>query len=215
VRFIETSDRATAKFGDGSRAARDGQEVRRAGKRPYVMNHSGAFAAGRRWRTCCAHLKLLKQAEVLGPSRRMCTWLRQQRPRRVDPGSQTARSLRSHHCDHQHYADDRISGALSGARDALSMLGWVMTLTNRTSKAIRVLETALRAESARTGSDAAGCPPRGTHTRSDLHDKAMAGLINHARRGSLGADSTVSSSTPWTTRLFAFKGRDSAEPIRG
>src|SRR4030088_1948930 len=46
VRFIETRDRATASSEMDRVLRQTAEEVRRAGKRPYVMNHAGAFAVG-------------------------------------------------------------------------------------------------------------------------------------------------------------------------
>jgi len=46
VRFITTSDRATASAEMDRVLQETADEVRRSGKRPYVMNHASVFAAG-------------------------------------------------------------------------------------------------------------------------------------------------------------------------
>ena len=108
----------------------------------------------------------------------------------------------------QHYADDRISGALSGAQEALSMLGWVMDLDESDVESYDdYVETAYGEPSPR-GLKAMRLAARleGLILDPIYTSKAMAGLIDHARQGSLGADSTaVFVHTGGLPALFAFK----------
>src|SRR5260370_33246166 len=88
----------------------------------------------------------------------------------------------------QHYADDRVSGALDGARDALAVLGWQMDLDDADVESYDdYVETAYGEPSPR-GLAAMQLAAR---TEGLILDpiytaKAMAGLIDHARHGRLG-----------------------------
>jgi 1-aminocyclopropane-1-carboxylate deaminase/D-cysteine desulfhydrase-like pyridoxal-dependent ACC family enzyme len=108
----------------------------------------------------------------------------------------------------QHYADDRVSGALEGARAALAMLGWQMDLAEADVESYDdYVETAYGEPSPR-GLAAMRLAAR---TESLMLDpiytaKAMAGVMDHAGRGLLGADSTVVFiHTGGLPALFAFK----------
>ena len=93
----------------------------------------------------------------------------------------------------QHYADDRVSGALQGAREALGLLGWQMELTEADVESYDdYVETAYGAPSPR-GLQAMRLAARTDGLILDpiYTAKAMAGLIDHTRRGLLGPDSTV------------------------
>src|SRR5260370_31495984 len=93
----------------------------------------------------------------------------------------------------QHYADDRVSGALAGARVALALLGWQMDLDESDVESYdEYVETAYGEPSPR-GLQAMSLAAR---TEGLILDpiytaKAMAGLIDHARRGLLGPREAV------------------------
>jgi 1-aminocyclopropane-1-carboxylate deaminase/D-cysteine desulfhydrase-like pyridoxal-dependent ACC family enzyme len=107
----------------------------------------------------------------------------------------------------QHYADDRVSGALEGARAALALLGWQMDLDESDVESYdEYVETAYGEPSPR-GLEAMSLAAR---TEGLILDpiytaKAMAGLIDHARRGLLGThDTVVFIHTGGLPALFAF-----------
>src|SRR6185437_9464602 len=100
-------------------------EVRRAGKRPYVMNHSPAFAVGSALAYVLCTLEIVEQAAALGVEP---THLYMASGNKGHAGLIVGRALLGQRfrtiAISQHYADDRVSGALEAAREALAMLGW-------------------------------------------------------------------------------------------
>jgi 1-aminocyclopropane-1-carboxylate deaminase/D-cysteine desulfhydrase-like pyridoxal-dependent ACC family enzyme len=108
----------------------------------------------------------------------------------------------------QHYADDRVSGALEGARDAAAMLGWQVDLAESDVESYDdYVETAYGEPSPR-GLEAMRVAARTEGLMLDpiYSGKAMAGLMDHARRGVLGPDSTVVFiHTGGLPAMFAFK----------
>jgi 1-aminocyclopropane-1-carboxylate deaminase/D-cysteine desulfhydrase-like pyridoxal-dependent ACC family enzyme len=208
VRFITTSDRATASA-EMNRALRDtADEVRRAGKRPYVMNHSSAFAVGSALAYVLCSLEIVEQAAALGAEP---THLYMASGNKGHAGLIVGRKLlgRAYRtiAISQHYADDRVSGALEGAREALALLGWQMDLDESDVESYdEYVETAYGEPSPR-GLQAMALAAR---TEGLILDpiytaKAMAGLIDHARRGLLGRhDTVVFIHTGGLPALFAF-----------
>src|SRR6266851_2674226 len=208
IRFITTSDRATASA-EMDRALRDtADEVRRAGKRPYVMNHSSAFAVGSALAYVLCGLEIVEQAAALGAEP---THLYMASGNKGHAGLILGRKLlgRAYRtiAISQHYADDRVSGALDGARDALALLGWQMDLDESDVESYdEYVETAYGEPSPR-GLAAMQLAAR---TEGLILDpiytaKAMAGLIDHARRGLLSAkDTVVFIHTGGLPALFAF-----------
>ncbi|MBV9171954.1 MAG: pyridoxal-phosphate dependent enzyme, partial [Chloroflexi bacterium] len=194
VRFVKTSGRATASA-DMDRALRDtAEEVRRAGQRPYVMNHSGAFAVGSALAYLLCSLEILEQAAELGADP---THLYMCSGNKGHAGLILGRKLlgRAYHtiAISQHYADDRISGAIDGARTALAMLGWEMDLEPSDVESYDgYVETAYGKPSPR-GLAAMRLAARTEGLMLDpiYTGKAMAGLIDHARHGLLDKQSTV------------------------
>lgn len=194
VRFIETSDRATAST-EMDRVLREtADEVRRAGERPYVMNHAGAFAVGSALAYLLCTLEIVEQAAALGVDP---THLYMASGNKGHAGLILGRKLLGRRfrtiAISQHYADDRVSGALQGARDVLAMLGWEADLEESDVESYdEYVETAYGEPSPR-GLDAMRLAAR---TEGLILDpiytaKAMAGVIDHARRGLLDAESTV------------------------
>jgi 1-aminocyclopropane-1-carboxylate deaminase/D-cysteine desulfhydrase-like pyridoxal-dependent ACC family enzyme len=108
----------------------------------------------------------------------------------------------------QRRGDDRVPGAIAGARDAARALGWDVPLDERdvesydqyvgegyglpTPAALAAIKLAARTE--------------GLLLDPVYTGKAMAGLIDHARQGLLGLDSVVVFiHTGGLPALFAFK----------
>jgi 1-aminocyclopropane-1-carboxylate deaminase/D-cysteine desulfhydrase-like pyridoxal-dependent ACC family enzyme len=108
----------------------------------------------------------------------------------------------------QHYAGDRVSGALETAREALAMLGWQMDLDESDVESYDdYVETAYGEPSPR-GLEAMRLAARTEGLMLDpiYTAKAMAGLIDHARRDLLGPESTVVFiHTGGLPAMFAFK----------
>ena len=208
VRFVTTSDRATASA-EMDRALRDtADEVRRAGKRPYVMNHSSAFAVGSALAYVLCGLEIVEQAAALGAEP---THLYMASGNKGHAGLIVGRKLlgRAYRtiAISQHYANDRVSGALDGAREALALLGWQMDLDESDVESYdEYVETAYGEPSLR-GLQAMALAAR---TEGLILDpiytaKAMAGLIDQARRGLLGPhDTVVFIHTGGLPALFAF-----------
>jgi D-cysteine desulfhydrase/L-cysteate sulfo-lyase len=209
VRFIQTSDRATASA-EMDRVLREtADEVRRAGQRPYVMNHAGAFAVGSALAYILCTLEIVEQAAALGAEP---THVYMASGNKGHAGLIVGRKLLGRTfrtiAISQHYADDRVSGALSGARDALRMLGWQVDLDESAVESYDdYVETAYGEPSPR-GLEAMRIAARleGLILDPIYTAKAMAGLIDHARRGKLGAQSTVVFvHTGGLPAMFAFK----------
>jgi 1-aminocyclopropane-1-carboxylate deaminase/D-cysteine desulfhydrase-like pyridoxal-dependent ACC family enzyme len=209
VRFIETSDRATESAEMDRVLRQTAEEVRRAGKRPYVMNHAGAFAVGSALAYLLCTLEIVEQAAALGVEP---THVYMASGNKGHAGLILGRRLLGHSfrtiAISQHYADDRVSGALSGARDALRMLGWQMDLDESDIESYdEYVETAYGEPSPR-GLEAMRLAARleGLILDPIYTGKAMAGLIDHARHGNLGAESTVVFvHTGGLPAVFAFK----------
>ncbi len=194
VRFIETRERATASA-EMDRVLREtADEVRNAGQRPYVMNHSGAFAVGSALAYVLCSLEIAEQSEALGlePTHVYIASGNKGHAGLIVGRKLLGRQYRTIAIS-QHYADDRVSGALDDAREALAMLGWQMDVDESEVESYdEYVETAYGEPSPR-GLDAMRLAAR---TEGLILDpvytaKAMAGLIDHARRGLLGVDSTV------------------------
>jgi D-cysteine desulfhydrase/L-cysteate sulfo-lyase len=211
IRFIETSERATASD-EMDRALREtAEEVRRAGQRPYVMNHAGAFAVGSAlaYVLCCA--EIVEQCAALGvePTHVYMASGNKGHAGLIAGKKLLGRSFRTIAIS-QHYAVDRVSGALSGAREALRLLGWSLDVdVDKTDVESydEYVETAYGEPSPR-GLEAMRLAARFEGLMLDpiYTGKAMAGLIDHARRGLLGADSqVVFVHTGGLPAMFAFK----------
>src|SRR5579859_1780041 len=129
IRFIETSDRATASTDMDRVLHETADEVRRAGQRPYVMNHASVFAAGSALAYVLCSLEIVEQTAALGVEP---THLYMASGNKGHAGLILGRKLlgRTYRtiAISQHYADDRVSGALDAARAALAILGWQMDL---------------------------------------------------------------------------------------
>jgi 1-aminocyclopropane-1-carboxylate deaminase/D-cysteine desulfhydrase-like pyridoxal-dependent ACC family enzyme len=209
VRFVRTGDRATASAELDRLLRETAAEVRRAGGRPFVMNHARGFAAGSALAYLLCSLEIVEQAAALGvePTHLyMCSGNKGQ------AGLILGRKLlgRAYRtiAISQHYADDRVSGALEAARAALAMLGWEMELDESDVETYDDYVETAYGEASPRGLEAMRLAARTEGLMLDpvYTAKAMAGLIDHARRGRLGKDSTVVFvHTGGLPAMFAFK----------
>jgi 1-aminocyclopropane-1-carboxylate deaminase/D-cysteine desulfhydrase-like pyridoxal-dependent ACC family enzyme len=190
VRFVESHDPA-----DLDRALHEtAEEQRGLGRRPYVMNHAGAFAIG----SCAAYvlctLEIVEQMGDLGlePSHLYMTSGNKGHAGLVLARKLLGASFRTVAIS-QRYGEDRVPGAIQGAVDTARALGWEVDLS----------EADVESHDAYVG-EAYGMPSPAAleaiklaaRTEGLLLDpiytgKAMAGLIDHARRGLIGKDDTV------------------------
>jgi 1-aminocyclopropane-1-carboxylate deaminase/D-cysteine desulfhydrase-like pyridoxal-dependent ACC family enzyme len=169
-------------------------EIRRAGKRPYVVNHAGAFSVGSALAYLLCTLEIVEQAAALDAEP---THLYMASGNKGHAGLILGRKLLGHTfrtiAISQHYADDRVSGALAGARDALAALRWQMDLDESDVESYDDYVETTYGEPSPRGLEAMRLAAR---TEGLILDpiytaKAMAGLIDHARRGLLGPESAV------------------------
>ncbi len=190
VRFVESHDPA-----DLDRALHETAEQQRTlGRRPYVMNHAGAFAIG----SCAAYvLCTLEIVEQMGDLALEPTHLYMASGNKGHAGLVLARKLLGSSfrtvAISQRYGDDRVPGAIAGAVDTARALGWDLALSEAdvesydqyvgeaygvpSPAALAAIELAARTE--------------GLLLDPIYTGKAMAGLIDHARRGLVGKDDTV------------------------
>ena len=194
VRFIQTDDRATASTAMDRALRETAGEVRRSGQRPYVMNHAATFSVGSALAYLLCTLEIVEQAEAM---RADPTHLYMCSGNKGHAGLILGRKLLGRTfrtiAISQHYADDRVSGALAGARDALAMLGWQVDLDESDVESYdEYVETVYGAPSP-SGLAAMQVAARTEGLMLDpiYTAKAMAGLIDHARRGLLDKNSTV------------------------
>jgi D-cysteine desulfhydrase/L-cysteate sulfo-lyase len=209
VRFVSIGERATASD-EMDRALREiAEEVRRAGKKPYVMNHAGTFSVGSALAYLLCSLEIVEQAQAIDavPTHvYMCSG------NKGHAGLILGRKLLGQSyrtiAISQHYADDRVSGALSGARDALALLGWEVDLSESDVESYDDYVDTAYGEPSPRGLAAMRLAARTEGLMLDpiYTGKAMAGLIDHARRGWLAPDSTVVFvHTGGLPAMFAFK----------
>jgi 1-aminocyclopropane-1-carboxylate deaminase/D-cysteine desulfhydrase-like pyridoxal-dependent ACC family enzyme len=218
VRFIEAEERATASAVMDLALRETADEVRRSGKRPYVMNHAAAFSVGSALAYLLSTLEIVEQAESLSVSP---THLYMCSGNKGHAGLILGRKLLGRTfrtiAISQHYAEDRVSGALEGARAALAMLGWSIDLDERDVESYDDYVETAYGEPSPSGLAAMQLAAR---TEGLILDpvytaKAMAGLIDHARRGLVGKDNTVVFiHTGGLPALFAF-GQEIVQSLPG
>lgn len=205
VRFLETDDPAVM-----DRELRDAAAEQRAlGRTPYVMNHAPVFAIGSALAYLLCTLEIVEQMAAFGAEP---THLYMGSGNKGHAGLILGRYLLGERhraiAISQHYADDRVSGALKGARDAARALGWEIELTEADVESYDdYVETAYGLPSP-SGLAAIELAARTEGLLLDpiYSGKAMAGLIDHARRGLVGPESTVVFiHTGGLPALFAFK----------
>src|SRR5262249_55323458 len=170
------------------------EEQRRKGLKPYVMNHAGAFAVGSALAYVLSTLEIVEQLAALSKTP---THLYMASGNKGHAGLVLGTKLLGLECRtiaiSQRRGDDRVSGALKGARDASACLGVELPLSEAdvesyddyvgpgygqpSDDAIRAIKLAARLE--------------GLILDPVYTGKAMAGLIDHAGRGLLDEDDTV------------------------
>lgn len=205
VRILESDDPAVMDQALRETAA----EQRRLGHRPYVMNHAPGFALGSAVAYVLCTLEIVEQLAALGLQP---THLYMTSGNKGHAGLMLGRKLLGAEfrtiAISQRYGADRVPGAINGALDAAHALGWDVDLD----------ATEVESYDDYVG-EAYGVPtPAALHairlaarTEGLLLDpvytgKAMAGLIDHARRGWFGPDSVVVFiHTGGLPALFAFK----------
>jgi D-cysteine desulfhydrase/L-cysteate sulfo-lyase len=205
VRFVESDDPV-----EMDRALRDAaEEQRQLGNRPYVMNHAGAFAVGSALAYVLSTLEIVEQLATLA---KRPTHLYMASGNKGHAGLVLGTKLIGLNCRtiaiSQRRGDDRVSGALKGAHDALAWLGVDLPLSEADVESYddyvgpgygRPSEAAIEAIKLAARTEGLILDPVYT-------GKAMAGLIDHARRGLLGQDDTVVFiHTGGLPALFAFK----------
>lgn len=185
------------------------EEQRALGRNPYVMNHNPAFAMGSAFGYLLCLLEIVEQARDLGIAPTdlyMCSG------NKGHAGLVLGKALLGERfrvvAISQHYADDRASGALQGARDAAEALGWEVPLSEADVESYDDYVETSYGEPSPAGMAALLLTAR---TEGLLLDpiysaKAMAGLIDHVRQGKVGRESTVVFiHTGGQPALFAFK----------
>jgi L-cysteate sulfo-lyase len=205
VRFVESDDPAQLDQVLRSTAA----EVRDSGQRPYVMNHAGAFAMGSAVAYLLCTLEIVEQLSALG----------------LDPTDLYLASGNKGHAGlilgkkllgktfrtvaiSQRFGTDRIPGALNGASDALRALGWELDLGAEDVESYDDYVGKAYGEPTDAGLEAMRLAARSEGLILDpvYTGKAMAGLVDQARNGVIGHDSTVVFiHTGGLPAIFAFK----------
>jgi 1-aminocyclopropane-1-carboxylate deaminase/D-cysteine desulfhydrase-like pyridoxal-dependent ACC family enzyme len=209
VRFISTRERATASDEMDSALRTAAAEVTAAGGKPYVMNHASTFAVGSALAYLLCSLEIVEQAAAMDaqPTHVYMASGNKGHAGLILGQRLLGRDYRTIAIS-QHYADDRVSGALEGARQALRLLGWEMDLDASDVESYDdYVETAYGEPSPR-GLAALRLAARTEGLILDpiYTGKAMAGLIDHAQRGLVGPESTVVFvHTGGLPALFAFK----------
>jgi L-cysteate sulfo-lyase len=205
VRFVESRDPSQLDQVLRSTAA----EVRAAGKRPYVMNHAGAFAMGSALAYLLCTLEIVEQLSAvrLEPTDLYMASGNKGHAGLILGKKLLGKSFRTVAIS-QRFGDDRVPGALSGAADALRALGWQLELQPEDVETYDAYVGRAYGEPTDSGLAAMQLAARTEGLMLDpvYTGKAMAGLIDHARTGRIGPDSTVVFiHTGGLPAMFAFK----------
>lgn len=205
VRFIETDEPAVM-----DKALRDVEEEQRGlGRRPYVMNHARAFALGSALAYLLCTLEIVDQMAGQGVE---ATHLYMASGNKGHAGLILGRMLLGQSfraiAISQSRRDGRIEGAANGAMEAARALGWELEVPHRD---IESYDDYVGPGYGLPSVPGMAAIALAAQTEGLLLDpvytgKAMAGVIDHARRGLLGRDSVVVFiHTGGTPALFAFK----------
>lgn len=205
IRFVATDDPA-----EMDRALVEvAEEQRQLGRSPYVMNHNPAFALG----SALAYLECT--IEIVEQSREHSiepTHLYMASGNKGHAGLVIGRKLLGQQfrtiAISQRYGDDRVPGALAGARDAAAALGWQVDLTEGDVESHDDYVGEAYGLPTPAGLEAIALAARTEGLMLDpiYTGKAMAGLIDHVRQGKLNKDSVVVFiHTGGLPALFAFK----------
>jgi D-cysteine desulfhydrase/L-cysteate sulfo-lyase len=190
VRFLESDDPAEM----DRVLVETAEEQRRLGRRPYVMNHAGAFALGSAVAYTLCTLEIVEQLAALGlePSH-----LYLASGNKGHAGLILGRKLLGKRCRtiaiSQRFGADRVPGALKGAREAAAALGWDVELSEADVESYDDFVGPAYGATTPAGLAAMKLAAR---TEGLLLDpvytgKAMSGLIEQARAGLLGPESVV------------------------
>ena len=204
VRFVQGD---SAELNRVLRATAD--EVRANGRRPYVMNHAGAFALGSALAYLLCTLEIIEQLGALGlePTDLYMTSGNKGHAGLIAAQKLLGKQFRTVAIS-QRFGDDRIPGALNGAREALTTLGFDVDLTPADVESYDdyVGEGYGAATDASLSAMRLAARTEGLVLDPVYTGKAMAGLIDQARRGVVGKHSTVVFiHTGGLPALFAFK----------
>jgi 1-aminocyclopropane-1-carboxylate deaminase/D-cysteine desulfhydrase-like pyridoxal-dependent ACC family enzyme len=185
------------------------EEQRALGRKPYVMNHAGAFALGSALAYTLCTLEIVEQ---LAERELEATHLYMASGNKGHAGLILGRKLLGERfrtvAISQRYGEDRVPGALKGAHQAAEALGWEVELSEAdvesyddfvgeaygkpTAAALEAMKLAGRSE--------------GLLLDPVYTGKAMAGLVDHTQKGLLGPDSVVVFiHTGGLPAIFAFK----------
>jgi D-cysteine desulfhydrase/L-cysteate sulfo-lyase len=205
VRFLESSDPAEM----DRVLVETAEEQRKLGHRPYVMNHAGAFAVGSALAYTLCTLEIVEQLEALGLE---ATHLYMTSGNKGHAGLILGRKLLGKRfrtiAISQRYGEDRVPGALKGAHQAAQALGWNVELSDTD---VESYDDYVGEAYGKPTPAALAAMKLSGRTEGLLLDpvytgKAMAGLIDHARKGLVGPDSVVVFiHTGGLPAIFAFK----------
>jgi D-cysteine desulfhydrase/L-cysteate sulfo-lyase len=184
-------------------------EVRAIGKRPYVMNHAGAFAVGSAVAYLLCTLEIVEQMAVLDlePTNLYMASGNKGHAGLILGKKLLGKGLRTVAIS-QRYGEDRVPGALNGARDALRALGWDLQIRPEDVESYDeyVGQSYGAATDASMTAMRLAARSEGLLLDPVYTGKAMAGLMDHARRGIVGPNSTVVFiHTGGLPAMFAFK----------
>jgi 1-aminocyclopropane-1-carboxylate deaminase/D-cysteine desulfhydrase-like pyridoxal-dependent ACC family enzyme len=209
IRFVETKERATVDRAMDQALHEVADEQRALGRNPYVMNHNPAFALGSAFAYLLCTLEIVEQMASLDAEP---THLYMASGNKGHAGLVLAQKLldapfRSVAIS-QHYGEDRVSGALDGARAAARALGFAVQLAESD---VESYDDYVETDYGLPSPSGMAALELAARTEGLLLDpiysaKAMAGLIDHARQGKVGKESTVVFvHTGGLPALFAFK----------
>jgi 1-aminocyclopropane-1-carboxylate deaminase/D-cysteine desulfhydrase-like pyridoxal-dependent ACC family enzyme len=170
-------------------------EVRAQGRRPYVMNHAGAFALGSALAYLLCTLEIVEQMAALGlePTDLYMTSGNKGHAGLIAGQKLLGKRFRAVAIS-QRYGTDRVPGAIAGARAALETLGFDpadLTLEDAESYDEYVGERYGAPSEAGLAAMRLAARTEGLLLDPVYTGKAMAGLIDQAARGVVGPHSTV------------------------
>jgi len=205
VRFLETNDPR-----EMDRVLREtAEEQRQLGRKPYVMNHAGAFALGSAVAYVLCTLEIVEQTEQLDvePTHLYMTSGNKGHAGLILGRTLLGKTFRTVAISQGRTAD-RASGAVKGAHDAARALGWAVSISE---DEVESYDDYVGEAYGKPSPSALAAIKLAARTEGLLLDpvytgKAMAGLIDHARSGRLDRDSVVVFiHTGGLPALFAFK----------
>lgn len=205
IRFVRTNDPA-----EMDQALVDVNEEQRAlGRNPYVMNHNPAFALGSALAYLECTLEITEQSTKLGIEP---TDLYMASGNKGHAGLVIGRKLLGKDfrtvAISQRFGEDRVPGAVSGARAAAEALGWDVPVDEDDVESYDdyVGEAYGLPSPAAMEAIALAARTEGLLLDPVYTGKAMAGLIDHAKKGLVGKESVVVFiHTGGLPALFAFK----------